>query len=84
MTADNQPPKRPRGRPRKPPPENPPPPRPRGRPSLGDDAKTHIVSIRLDHEECEFWKRLAAEQGITMVDFISEPVRRLIKRKGWK
>ncbi len=66
MTINDEPPKRPRGRPRKSRPENPDPPRPVGRPSLGDDAKTQNVTIRLSPEEYALWKQLASEQGMNI------------------
>lgn len=83
MTTDNDPPKRLRGRPRKPPPENPEPKRPRGRPSLGHDAKIQNVTIRLAPDDYDRWRQMARERGITLTEFILAPLRKeLAKRKG--
>ena len=76
MTTNNEQPKRPRGRPRKPKPENPEPKRPRGRPSVGNDAKTQNVTIRLSPDEYAHWKRLATGKGMTLADFITAPLRK--------
>lgn len=84
MDNDSQPQKRPRGRPRKPVDPNAPPPRPRGRPSIGDAAKIHNLSIRVNGVEYQLWQRLAAEAGMTLADFIAAPLRRELKRKGIK
>lgn len=84
MTTNDEPLKRPRGRPRKPKPENPEPRRPRGRPSLGDDAKVHNISIRLSDNEYQLWKRLASEQGMTLADFVTAPLRKALGQKKGK
>lgn len=77
--------KRPRSRPRKPRPEGEViEKRPRGRPALGDKAKTINVTARLTKAEYELWKQLAKDKGITLVDFILQPLRRELKRKGIK
>lgn len=77
--------KRPRGRPRKSRPEGEvTQKRPRGRPALGDKAKTINVTARLTKAEYELWKQLAKDKGITLVDFILQPLRRELKRKGIK
>lgn len=84
MTENEDPVKRPRGRPRKPRPENPEPPRPRGRPSLGDNARTQNVTIRFTQDELEALKRLAAEEGVPLADFIVTPMWNSLKRRGIK
>lgn len=84
MTTDDQPTKRPRGRPRKPPDPNPPPKRPRGRPSIGDDARNHCLSVRVNDAEYQLWQRLAADAGMTLSDFITAPLRKELKKKGHK
>lgn len=80
MTTNDEQFKRPRGRPRKPAPENPIPKRPRGRPSIGTDAKTQNVTVRLAPDEYAYWKRLAREKGVTLADFITAPLRKSLKK----
>lgn len=80
MNDDDKRPKQPKAKPA--PAPSAPPKRGRGRPSIGDRAKRHNIAIRVTPEEYRLWKRLAGEQGMTMVEFITEPLRRSLKRKG--
>lgn len=81
MTTNDDTPKRPRGRPPKPRPENPEPKRPRGRPALGEAARTHNVTIRFSPADYQMLKRLAQEEGVTMVDYIMTPLRQALNKK---
>ncbi len=81
MTTDNEPVKRPRGRPRKPTPEGTPEPKRMGRPPLGENRKTEYIGVRLTKADHQLWTSLAKEQGIPLVDFITNAVRLSLKGK---
>ncbi len=81
MSTDNEPIKRPRGRPRKPKPEGTQEPKRMGRPPLGEKRKDVRILVRLTKADHQLWTSLARAQGIPLVDFITNAVRLSLKGK---
>ncbi|MCC8165426.1 MAG: hypothetical protein LIQ31_04585 [Planctomycetes bacterium] len=82
MDSELDPPKRPRGRPPNPKPRFPKPVRPRGRPTKDIDDKKQIrITVRLTRAEHDLWHSLAEKEGVPLVDFITAPLRRKLKRE---
>lgn len=52
-----------------------------GRPSLGSLAKRGIFTIRVHEDELAQWRRLAAESGVTLTDFVVGPLRELLAKR---
>ncbi len=85
MTTEDQPPKRPRGRPRKPQPLNPPPKRPRGRPAKAEDErKTIHVPLRFTPAEHAALHQAADDAGEPLTEFIMGIVWAKLRKKGTK
>lgn len=83
MTTDDQSPKRPRGRPRKPLDPNAPPKRPRGRPAKAEEDKKAIhVPLRFTPAEHEVLHQAADDAGVPLTEFIMGIVWEKLRRKG--
>ena len=55
-----------------------------GRPSLGPLAKHGLFAIRVHKDELALWKQMAADQDMTLTDFVLGPLRRSLARRKAK
>lgn len=55
-----------------------------GRPRLGPLAKRANFTLRVHEDDLALWRKLAAERGMTITDFILGPLRKSLARRKAK